>query len=215
MTNTTHNTGRTVTINLDTLGNAAVFQIFEILTDSTYDWTWGEKEEASEASDLDAAMEVWLHIAETADDRAAGADARQRHIIEMIVEEYKEIFESDPADDLRARLEEEAANEDLLEEEPEEAANEEDPEDIFKKAEKELDALVEEIRRDRQNRGLNEALEADARDINNGVASEYRAGHFAGLAAALGYQINHRLGRTYDDDHMVEAAIYRAYGVAW
>lgn len=214
MTNTTYNTGRTVTIDLDTLGNAAVFQLFAIVTDNTYDWTRGDDADASEAADMDTACEIWLHIAETADARAAGADAFQKARLQDIKADYIDVFESDPADDLRARLEEEAANEDLLEED-EEPATEEDPEDIFKKAEKELDALVEETRRAPQNRGLNEELEEDARDINNGVASEYRAGHFAGLAAALGYQINHRLGRTYDDDHMVEAAIYRAYGVAW
>lgn len=108
MKNSTYNTGRKVTINLDTLGNAALWQIFQILTDGTGNTFYGNEEEASPAADPDAACEVFLHAAETANDRAAGADAAQRAWLQEMVAEYLEIFETNPADDLRKRLGKEA-----------------------------------------------------------------------------------------------------------
>lgn len=108
MKNSTYNTGRKVTINLDNLGNADIWQIFQILTDHTGNTFYGNAEEASPAADPDAACEVFLHIAETADDRADGADAGQRAFLLGIKDEYLDIFETNPADDLRKRLGEEA-----------------------------------------------------------------------------------------------------------
>lgn len=108
MKNYPYNTGRTVTISLDNLGNAALWQIFQILTDGTGDTFYGNEEEASPAADPDAACEIFLHAAETANDRAAGADAAQRAWLQEMVAEYTEIFETNPADDLRKRLGEEA-----------------------------------------------------------------------------------------------------------
>lgn len=110
MKNSTYNTGRKVTISLDNLGNAALWQIFQILTDGTGNTFYGNEEEASPAADPDAACEVFLHIAETADDRADGADPVQKLFLQGIKEEYKEIFETNPADDLRERLERHAAD---------------------------------------------------------------------------------------------------------
>lgn len=104
MKNYPYNTGRTVTISLDNLGNAALWQIFQILTDGTGDTFYGNEEEASPAADPDAACEIFLHAAETANDRAAGADAAQRAWLQEMVAEYTEIFETNPADDLRKRL---------------------------------------------------------------------------------------------------------------
>ena len=115
MKNYPYNTGRTVTINLDTLGNAALWQIFQILTDNTGNTFYGYEEEASPAADPDAACEVFLHAAETADARIKGyCDAGQRHFFEDVKREYQEIFETNPADDLRKRL-----------------ANEEEPRDQY------------------------------------------------------------------------------------
>lgn len=104
MKNSTYNTGRKVTISLDNLGNAALWQLFQILTDGTGNAFYGNEEEASPAADPDAACEVFLHAAETANDRAAGADAAQRAWLQEMVAEYTEIFETNPADDLRKRL---------------------------------------------------------------------------------------------------------------
>lgn len=110
MKNSTYNTGRKVTISLDNLGNAALWQIYQILTDGTGNAFYGNEEEASPAADPDAACEVFLHAAETANDRAAGADAAQRAWLQEMVAEYTEIFETNPADDLRKRLERHAAD---------------------------------------------------------------------------------------------------------
>lgn len=275
MKNSTYNTGRTVTINLDTLGNAALWQIFQILTDGTGDTFYGNEEEASPAADPDAACEIFLHAAETANDRAAGADAAQRAWLQEMVAEYTEIFETNPADDLRKRLDitynsgaapaEEERDaytlpaddaraeqieqiitragldvslicntnaggythnvtllgdaddiETLLEEitreiGPDDDANEEEPTadgagDIY-------DRLVAAWRAD-ANEDLDAALEANARDTNNDPNNLYRAGVFAGLAEAAAWMIYSR-GTCPDDINAINAAIYKAYGVAW
>lgn len=109
---TTYNTGRTVTINLDTLGNADIWQLFTIVTDGTNNVFEGDKPDAAPRADSTAAMEIFLHIAETADARTKGyCDAAQRHFLEGAKESYIDIFDTDPADDLRKRLEEEGHEE--------------------------------------------------------------------------------------------------------
>lgn len=257
MKNSTYNTGRKVTINLDNLGNADIWQIFQILTDHTGNTFYGNAEEASPAADPDAACEVFLHIAETADDRADGADAGQRAFLLGIKDEYLDIFETNPADDLRKRLGEEAetitrtalsgceytaANIDLAEavaernacpvsltadddarelratgtaaaiddffayckEAAEEAANV-DPEEAY------LAETIAAWRARPENAELDALLEANAIDTSASPENLYRAGVFEGLAAALHTQI----AWATDDYNEIQAAIYKAYGVAW
>lgn len=207
MKNSTYNTGRKVTINLDTLGNAALWQIFQILTDGTGNTFYGNEEEASPAADPDAACEVFLHAAETANDRASGADAAQRAWLQEMVAEYTEIFETNPADDLRKRLNiTYGSGAAPAEEEP---AADDDADDADA-----IEAEVAAWRENPANDDLDAALKANARDTNNDPNNLYRAGVFAGLAEAAAWMIYSR-GICPDDINAITAAVYKAYGVAW
>lgn len=203
MKNTTYNTGRTVTINLDTLGNADLWQLFQIVTDGTNNIWQGEEEGASPKADPDAATEIFLHIAETADDRADGADAFQRDFLLGIKTDYIDTFDTDPADDLRKRLEIEEEDTDDAPEEIEEEAG-----DIF-------DRLVAAWRAT-ANDNLDAILAANGQDAENEPNNVYRAGVFEGLAEAAAWMIYDTITPEDDADDInaIKAAVYRAYGVA-
>lgn len=62
-----------------------------------------------------------------------------------------------------------------------------------------------------ENAELDNLLEQNAIDTNNAPENLYRAGVFAGLVTALRTQISW----ASDDHNEIEAAIYKAYGVAW
>lgn len=62
-----------------------------------------------------------------------------------------------------------------------------------------------------ENAELDNLLEQNAIDTNNDPTNLYRAGVFAGLVTALRTQISW----ASDDHNEIEAAIYKAYGVAW
>lgn len=256
MKNYPYNTGRTVTISLDTLGNAAIWQIFQILTDGTNNISQGDEPDASPAADSDAATEIFLHLAETADDRADGADPVQKLFLQGIKEEYMDVFEDgdgpanvtaneEPETITRTALsghEYTAANIDLAEavaernacpvsltadddarelratgtaaaiedffayckEAAEEAANV-DPEEAY------LAETIAAWRARPENAELDALLEANAIDTSASPENLYRAGVFEGLAAALHTQI----AWATDDYNEIQAAIYKAYGVAW
>lgn len=202
-TETTPRTGRTITLELDNLGNAALWQIYQIVTEGTGYSLRGEEEDAGPEADTDAATEIFLHVAETANARADGADKMQRDWIRGIRDEYLEIFGTDPEEDRRAREE----GTDAPEEEP---ANEEPEDDDWEAG------ISEEIaawRSDPANENHDAALEANATDTRNDPNNLYRAGVFAGLAEAAAWQIYRET--TIDDINAITAGIYKAYGVAW
>lgn len=198
MKNNTYNTGRTVTINLDTLGNAALWQIFQIVTAGTNNIFEGDEPDADPAADSNAATEIFLHIAETADDRADGADAAQRDFLLGTKEEYLDIFGDDgpanvtlpgDADDAPEEIEEEAG-------------------DIY-------DRLVAAWRAT-ANDNLDAILTANGQDAENEPNNVYRAGVFEGLAEAAAWMIYDTITPEDDADDInaIKAAVYRAYGVA-
>lgn len=77
-----------------------------------------------------------------------------------------------------------------------------------------IEAEVAAWRSNPANENLDAALKANARDTNNDPNNLYRAGVFAGLAEAAAWMIYSR-GICPDDINAINAAIYRAYGVAW
>lgn len=261
MKNYPYNTGRTVTISLDTLGNAAIWQLFQILTDGTNNICQGDEPDASPAADSDAATEIFLHLAETADDRADGADSVQKLFLQGIKEEYLDVFEDgdgpanipaneEPETITRTALsghEYTAANIDLAEAVAErngcpvsltadddarelratgtaaaiedffafcrEAAANDDADDDAEDfgGSRYLAQVIADWRGRPENAELDNLLEQNAIDTNNAPENLYRAGVFAGLVTALRTQISW----ASDDHNEIEAAIYKAYGVAW
>lgn len=192
MSNTNNNTGRTVTIQLDNLGNAEIMNLYQMLTGYTGNIWEGDEEDALPAADSDAACEVFLHVAETANARVKNADAAQRDFINGILEEYREIFGED-------------------EDQDETPANEDAPALIDYPGF--IDAAVKVWRDDLDNIHHDAALEANARDTNEDPNNLYRAGVFAGLAEAAAWAIYNNCEA--DDINAITAAIYKAYGVAW
>ncbi len=106
---------RTVTITLNDLGNADLWNIWQIVTGHTGNTWAADEEDALPCADIDAATEVFLHIAETANARSKDADPAQRIFLQGIRDDYLEVFEEDhdvytlPADEDKAREIEQAA----------------------------------------------------------------------------------------------------------
>lgn len=198
MKNYPYNTGRTVTINLDTLGNADLWQLFQIVTDGTNNVFEGDEPDSSPRADSNAATEIFFHIAETADDRADGADAGQRYFLLGTKEEYMDIFEGDGPANVNLPGDTDDAPEEI----------EEEAGDIY-------DRLVAAWRAT-ANDNLDAILAANGQDAENEPNNVYRAGVFEGLAEAAAWMIYDTI--TADDDaddiNAIKAAVYRAYGVA-
>lgn len=77
-----------------------------------------------------------------------------------------------------------------------------------------IEAEVAAWRSNPANENLDAALKANARDTNSDPNNLYRAGVFAGLAEAAAWMIYGR-GICPDDINAINAAVYKAYGVAW
>lgn len=196
MKNFPYNTGRTVTINLDTLGNADIWQIYQILTDSTGYVFQGDDPDAAPRADSDAAMEVFFHIAHTAKDRADGADSFQKEWLEGILEEYLEVFGEDEDED-----------------EDEELLDQAEQDDARTGTELYADMAVQAFLDSHDARNIDAALRANGEDLSKDPNNIYRAGAFAGLAEAAAWMIYNTA--ELDDIHAITAAIYRAYGVKY
>lgn len=165
MKDATYNTGRTITIELDRLGNADIWTIYQILTDGTGDVFAGHEEDASPAADPDAATEIFLHIAETADARAEGADSLQKIWLQGMKNEYKEIFGEDPAE----------------EENEEEPAPEENEEERATPA----DQAVKEFLDAPENICFWGAIRTERENVALDPTNLYKAGVFEGAATML------------------------------
>lgn len=184
-TNATYNTGRKITIDLDNLSNAEIWQIYQMLTDYTGYLSAADEPDANPSADIDAATEVFLHIAETADERSENADAFQRDWLQGIKDEYNDIFGE------------------------EEEQEEEAPTVYQDLAEYTVAVWFEDPR------ATDKLLRDEAENVKEDPHNLFKAGTFDGLARMTAATIVDAGADRGVSQPELTRAIYERYGVAW
>lgn len=151
---------RTVTINLNDLGNTDLRRIYQILSD---------------LEDENQATEIWLHVGETGEARAQSSkncgDPETASWFEEIAEEYAALFAEDEDED---------------EDEEEQDEENSKPAATYPGY---IEALVDAWRSDPANKNTEAALAANAEDVKRDPNNLYRAGVADGLVEAAAWQI--------------------------